>query len=81
MNLTEANSRGPEAEPLWYELYSAKTEYGLADLSPASMDNLLRRMLTDDDLFNVYFRHRNTPTCAQSIEFTTRFVDAVPGTL
>lgn len=57
MNLTASNLEGPSAEPVWYELYQAKRDYGLVDLSPASMDSLFQRMLTDDDLFYLYFKY------------------------
>ncbi|KAK4010699.1 sphingomyelin phosphodiesterase [Daphnia magna] len=61
MNLTEANQRGSEAAPVWSELYQAKQEYGLTDLTPQSMDMLFQRMLTDDALFQLYFKnhHKN----------------------
>ncbi|KAI9559024.1 hypothetical protein GHT06_015813 [Daphnia sinensis] len=61
MNLTEANQRGSEVAPVWSELYQAKQEYGLTDLSPQSMDMLFQRMLTDDALFQLYFKnhHKN----------------------
>lgn len=56
MNLTDANLKGAEVEPVWTELYQAKQEYGLTDLSPQSMDALFQRMLTDDALFQLYFK-------------------------
>lgn len=59
MNLTEANQRGSEAAPVWSELYQAKQEYGLTDLTPQSMDMLFQRMLTDDALFQLYFKYVN----------------------
>lgn len=55
-NLTEANLQGSAVSPVWFELYQAKQEYGLADLTPASMDGLFQRMLTDDALFQLYFK-------------------------
>ncbi|KZS08591.1 Acid sphingomyelinase phosphodiesterase 3a-like protein [Daphnia magna] len=57
MNLTDANLKGAEVEPVWTELYQAKQEYGLTDLSPQSMDALFQRMLTDDALFQLYFKN------------------------
>ena len=55
-NVTEANLAGSDKNPRWFELYQAKKEYGLKDLSPQSMDNLFERMLTDEDLFERFFR-------------------------
>ena len=56
MNLTAANLQGSEKDPVWYELYQAKAEYGLKELSPKSIDELLHRMLEDDALFQLYFK-------------------------
>ena len=56
MNLTEANLRGPDQDPSWSELYRAKEEYGLADLSPSSIETLVQRMLKDEALFQLYFK-------------------------
>ena len=56
MNLTAANLQGPGRNPVWFELYQAKKEYGLTDLSPKSMDNFFQRMLNDDALFQLYFK-------------------------
>lgn len=57
MNLTDANLKGSEVDPVWFELYQAKQEYGLDDLSPQSMDTLFQRMVTDDALFQLYFKY------------------------
>jgi sphingomyelin phosphodiesterase len=57
MNLTDANLKGSEVDPIWFELYQAKEEYELADLTPQSMDELFQRMLTDDALFQLYFKY------------------------
>lgn len=57
MNLTDANLKGSEVDPVWFELYQAKQEYGLDDLSPQSMDALFQRMVTDDALFQLYFKY------------------------
>jgi sphingomyelin phosphodiesterase len=56
MNLTAANLAGAAQNPVWFELYQAKTEYGLADLSPKSMDDLFLRLVNDADLFQLYFK-------------------------
>ena len=62
MNLTAANLQGPSLDQStsWVELYSAKKEYGLSDLSPASMDSLFQKMLIDDALFQLYFKYIET---------------------
>lgn len=40
MNLTVANEEGPDRDPIiWFELYQAKKEYSLTDLSPTSMND------------------------------------------
>lgn len=57
MNLTDANLKGSEVSPVWIELYQAKQEYGIADLTPASMDGLFQRMLADDAVFQLYYKY------------------------
>lgn len=57
MNLTEANLIGPTEDPVWFKLYEAKEEYGLSDLTPKSVDGLVKRMIKDDDLFQLYYRY------------------------
>lgn len=57
MNLTDANLQGPTHEPEWFEMYQAKKEYNLRDLSPKSVDDFFQRMLTDDELFQKYNRY------------------------
>ncbi|XP_030028427.2 sphingomyelin phosphodiesterase 1 [Manduca sexta] len=44
-NLTEANLT-PNRRPHWFQLYDMKNAFGLIDLSPSSMDNLVHRMVT-----------------------------------
>ena len=56
-NLTAANQLGSAQNPIWYQLYQAKSEYGLSDLSPQSMDDFFQRMLTDDALVQLYFKY------------------------
>ena len=56
MDLEVANFYGDRREPDWFELYRAKNEYELSDLSPTSMDSLFNRMLVDSRLFSVYFK-------------------------
>jgi len=52
-NLTEANS-SPTSLPEWKELHDLKTEYGMSDLSPASMSDFITRMYNDVDLESLY---------------------------
>lgn len=56
MNLTLANLKGPTHLPEWFELYQAKKEYALTDLSPKTVDGFFSRMLDDDALFQLYFK-------------------------
>jgi len=56
MNLTAANAE-PEKEPSWSQLYEARSDYGLNDLSPASMNEFFNRMVANDALFQVYRRN------------------------
>ena len=56
MNLTQANQKGPMHLPEWFELYQAKKEYVLTDLSPKTVDDFFSRMLNDDALFQLYFK-------------------------
>ncbi|KAK4018537.1 hypothetical protein OUZ56_000587 [Daphnia magna] len=57
INLTAANLLGSSEDPVWFELYHAKKEYDLADLSPDSMHKFFQRMLVDDVLFQKYFKN------------------------
>ena len=58
MNLTAANGLGSSVDPVWFELYRAKQEYDLEDLSSESMNAFFHRMLADEELFQRYFRYR-----------------------
>ncbi|KAJ2952140.1 hypothetical protein O0L34_g4419 [Tuta absoluta] len=57
-NLTEANLT-PYRRPHWFQLYDMKNTFGLSDLSPASLDNLVRRMVTTDkhllEIYSAFF--------------------------
>ena len=55
-NLTAANEVGRAKDPEWFQLYQAKKEYNLTDLSPSSLDELIQRLLVDDGLFQLYFK-------------------------
>lgn len=56
MDLPSANAQGPTVDPVWAELYSAKQEYGLTDLTPRSMNELFQRLVADDSLFQLYYK-------------------------
>ena len=51
-NLTEANSVG---QPIWYQLYSAKENYGLKSVRPEDMYDFVLRMAADDALFQQFY--------------------------
>lgn len=57
-NLTEANLR-PNRPPHWFQLYDMKNTFSLADLSAASMDDLVHRMVTNNrhllDLYAAFY--------------------------
>ncbi|XP_058058895.1 sphingomyelin phosphodiesterase-like [Anopheles bellator] len=44
-NLTDANLT-PSQRPSWFRMYSFQEEYGLSDLSPAGLDEMVRRLAT-----------------------------------
>lgn len=53
-NLTEANLT-PNRRPHWFQLYDMKNSFRLTDLSPASIDNLVHRMVsTERNLLELY---------------------------
>jgi len=54
-------------KPEWKLEYSAKSEYGLKDLSPASWDDLWHRFQDDDVLFQRYYQNLNTRVNATDI--------------
>ncbi|KAG5672941.1 hypothetical protein PVAND_003028 [Polypedilum vanderplanki] len=56
-NLTEANLT-PNQSPRWYKQYSFKESFNIQDLSPASLDNLLKAMSQDRKLARNYFRYK-----------------------
>ncbi|XP_022899980.2 sphingomyelin phosphodiesterase-like [Onthophagus taurus] len=58
MNVTEANLT-PELNPVWFKLYSFKEEYGVEDLSPASIRDLAIRMTEDHSIAQKYWRNRH----------------------
>ncbi|XP_050664348.1 sphingomyelin phosphodiesterase-like isoform X2 [Leptidea sinapis] len=57
-NLTEANLT-PNRRPHWFELYDVKNTFGIQDLKPATMSNLVYSMVTDQrpllDLYSAFF--------------------------
>ncbi|CAH2105780.1 unnamed protein product [Euphydryas editha] len=68
-NLTEANLT-PNRRPHWFQLYDMKNSFQLDDLSAASMNNLLYRMVTEDllllDFYAAFYSKisdRRWPNC------------------
>ncbi|KAB0799318.1 hypothetical protein PPYR_04006 [Photinus pyralis] len=56
-NLTEANM-DPQTRPQWKKLYSFKESYGVTDISPKEVANLVERMTKDPELTQSYFRFK-----------------------
>ncbi|XP_076252483.1 sphingomyelin phosphodiesterase 1-like isoform X2 [Rhynchophorus ferrugineus] len=54
-NLTEANLH-PYTSPKWMKLYSIKEAYNFSDLSPDNFDIFAKRLSTDRNLLDVYWR-------------------------
>lgn len=54
-NLTEAN-QGSNT-PRWFKEYSFKQEYNVPNLSPASLDQLTKNFVRDDQLLLKYWRN------------------------
>lgn len=64
MDLTKSN-QNPEDKPVWYEQHDLVNEYGMKDLSPSSMMDLLERMYNDVELASKYewnATRRQSPT-------------------
>ncbi|XP_038220094.1 sphingomyelin phosphodiesterase-like [Zerene cesonia] len=57
-NLTEANLT-PGKRPHWFQLYDLKNTYGIQDLSPTTLNNLVHSMVTDKktllDIYNAFY--------------------------
>jgi sphingomyelin phosphodiesterase len=53
LNLTQANLLD---RPVWVKEYSAKEAYNMTALNPTNWDEVYRRMLTDDKLFDTYHK-------------------------
>ena len=56
MNLTASNAN-PEKNPIWKEMYSARSQYRLTDFSPQQMDLFYQQLASDKDLFNLFFKY------------------------
>jgi len=56
-NVTEAGINGHE--PIWTLEYNTRQEYSMPDLSPASWNDLIKRLETDDALFNKFVFYFN----------------------
>ncbi|GMT31295.1 hypothetical protein PFISCL1PPCAC_22592, partial [Pristionchus fissidentatus] len=78
-DLNEANSKNQE--PKFFLEYSAKKDYSLSDLSPASWNALIDRLAVDDDLFKkfhrYYYRSAYEPNCASSPTCRQKYVCAL----
>ena len=57
MDMVESN-KNPEQEPKWMLLHDALTEYGLKDLSPDSMSNLLDKFYNSKTMATQYEQNR-----------------------
>ena len=58
-NLTAANIAGEDKSPNWYRLVSVKEDLDVNPLYPASWDDLVRRMVIDDELYKKWVRFFN----------------------
>jgi sphingomyelin phosphodiesterase len=58
-NLTEANLN-PDQKPHWFKQYSFKEAFGLNDLSPASLDQLVHSMARDTNKLKQYWTYKFT---------------------
>ncbi|KAJ8922714.1 hypothetical protein NQ315_007749 [Exocentrus adspersus] len=56
-NLTRSNLDAAKNVE-WYKLYSFKDAYGVDDLQPADVDNLLTRMTKDHSLIQKYYNYK-----------------------
>jgi sphingomyelin phosphodiesterase len=55
-NLTAANlNPSPSGKPEWQTLYSLKKDFGLADLSPASLNGLTTRLAQEPELLKKHW--------------------------
>ncbi|KAF2346196.1 Metallo-dependent phosphatase-like [Trinorchestia longiramus] len=64
MDLDVANSpRNAGSDPHWYRLYSARQAYEMRSLLPVDWDNLVYRMVEDQELFDTFYRNywKNSP--------------------
>ncbi|KAM3967351.1 sphingomyelin phosphodiesterase 1 [Aphomia sociella] len=52
-NITEANLT-PQRRPHWFQLYDMLNTYGLSDLSPTSINDLIYRMPVETHLLDLY---------------------------
>ncbi|XP_055380950.1 sphingomyelin phosphodiesterase-like [Condylostylus longicornis] len=71
-NLTEANAN-PDKSPVWYLEYDFKKDFGIENLSPASLDALLDRFTQEPDLLKKYWEFKyklGTPTLEKGCDET-----------
>jgi Acid sphingomyelin phosphodiesterase C-terminal region len=55
-NLTEANMAGQDVLPNWQKLYSFRETFGLDSLLPQELDQFVKRLATDTQLQDLYYR-------------------------
>jgi len=56
MDLAQANTN-PYEDPPWFLLYSAKSSYQMSSLSPLSWQEVVDRLQTDRDMFDMFYKH------------------------
>lgn len=55
--MTKANANRDEI-PEWFKEYSFKGAYGVQDLSPASLDNLVEEFSNNPELLHMYWQRK-----------------------
>jgi len=56
MDITLANEVGEEVPPEWFLEYSLPDDYDMDSLLPKAFDDLARRLVDDDALFDQFYR-------------------------
>jgi len=57
--LSEANNAGLDERPKYFKLYDAKDDLELSSLFPKDFDIAAKRLATDDEYYDKYFRYYN----------------------
>lgn len=58
-SLEDANNMGEDERPVYFKLYDALTDLEMPSLFPADWDAVARRLATDDEYFEKFFRFYN----------------------